>query len=189
MVERPYYLHNQEQDDEPEATPRRHKPVATCWRPPPELPPLRSGQPVSRRLPAVRRQEPRRRQRPSRRRLPSPSRHTAPPIPHKYVREGGGAGGKRVRRYASPQPTPRSSQENGQAAILCPRQDSNLRFYLRRVALYPLSYGGRDGPAASLNQAGRPCRMLPAARSAAAAGWHRARAATAPSARSRRSGR
>ena len=24
----------------------------------------------------------------------------------------------------------------------CPRQDSNLRFYLRRVALYPLSYGG-----------------------------------------------
>src|SRR4051794_26529713 len=27
----------------------------------------------------------------------------------------------------------------------CPRQDSNLRFYLRRVALYPLSYGG-SGP-------------------------------------------
>ena len=26
---------------------------------------------------------------------------------------------------------------------MCPRQDSNLRFYLRRVALYPLSYGGR----------------------------------------------
>ncbi len=25
----------------------------------------------------------------------------------------------------------------------CPRQDSNLRFYLRRVALYPLSYGGQ----------------------------------------------
>ena len=25
---------------------------------------------------------------------------------------------------------------------MCPRQDSNLRFYLRRVALYPLSYGG-----------------------------------------------
>ena len=25
---------------------------------------------------------------------------------------------------------------------LCPRQDSNLRFRLRRPALYPLSYGG-----------------------------------------------
>ena len=25
---------------------------------------------------------------------------------------------------------------------MCPRQDSNLRLYLRRVALYPLSYGG-----------------------------------------------
>ena len=24
----------------------------------------------------------------------------------------------------------------------CPRQDSNLRFRLRRAALYPLSYGG-----------------------------------------------
>jgi hypothetical protein len=29
-----------------------------------------------------------------------------------------------------------------QATGKCPRQDSNLRFYLRRVALYPLSYGG-----------------------------------------------
>ena len=27
----------------------------------------------------------------------------------------------------------------------CPREDSNLRFRLRRAALYPLSYGGRCG--------------------------------------------
>jgi hypothetical protein len=27
----------------------------------------------------------------------------------------------------------------------CPRQDSNLRFRLRRPALYPLSYGGSAG--------------------------------------------
>ena len=37
-------------------------------------------------------------------------------------------------------------------ALRCPRQDSNLRFYLRRVALYPLSYGG----------SGRPGRYQPA---------------------------
>ena len=34
---------------------------------------------------------------------------------------------------------------------VCPRQDSNLRFRLRRPALYPLSYGGMWGrPAAAL---------------------------------------
>ena len=27
-------------------------------------------------------------------------------------------------------------------ALLCPRQDSNLRSRLRRAVLYPLSYGG-----------------------------------------------
>ena len=46
----------------------------------------------------------------------------------------------------------------------CPRQDSNLRFYLRRVALYPLSYGGsgpyeatsrHSGPAACAARGGR----------------------------------
>ena len=39
----------------------------------------------------------------------------------------------------------------------CPRQDSNLRFYLRRVALYPLSYGG-SGRAQTLPAGGGRAR-------------------------------
>ncbi len=31
---------------------------------------------------------------------------------------------------------------SGEGRVQCPRQDSNLRFRLRRAALYPLSYGG-----------------------------------------------
>jgi hypothetical protein len=37
----------------------------------------------------------------------------------------------------------------GSSFRLCPRQDSNLRFRLRRATLYPLSYGG-SGPTRSL---------------------------------------
>gem|GEM_PF-1667534 len=35
--------------------------------------------------------------------------------------------------------TPKRAGQTG-----CPRQDSNLRFRLRRAALYPLSYGGNE---------------------------------------------
>ena len=45
------------------------------------------------------------------------------------------------RRFAvSRSEAPRGRRGQGQA--LCPRQDSNLRIHLRRVALYPLSYEG-----------------------------------------------
>ncbi len=51
---------------------------------------------------------------------------------------------KHVRRQRRKQQTlhPFSGLQVGKTSLWCPRQDSNLRFYLRRVALYPLSYGG-----------------------------------------------
>ena len=42
---------------------------------------------------------------------------------------------------------------------LCPRQDSNLRFYLRRVALYPLSYGGLLGPSPPRERTGQRMKL------------------------------
>src|SRR3954447_10209237 len=44
----------------------------------------------------------------------------------------------------------------------CPRQDSNLRFRLRRATLYPLSYGGSGlKQATSLALGARTSRSLP----------------------------
>jgi hypothetical protein len=54
----------------------------------------------------------------------------------------------------------RSEFERGlQVSILCPRQDSNLRFYLRRVALYPLSYGGLTALIQHRSAVGKRCLL------------------------------
>ena len=49
------------------------------------------------------------------------------------------------RNSVKDQVTPERQASPNTTFSQCPRQDSNLRFRLRRPALYPLSYGGNGG--------------------------------------------
>ena len=57
-------------------------------------------------------------------------------------RAGGPRGSRTAHASAGGRSSPHRRHRTGRR---CPRQDSNLRFRLRRPALYPLSYGGGEG--------------------------------------------